>query len=623
VVDSIGNWKASVSALGDCEKERAAPLDTDDRRVESAEEADMLDAQAVVVRELQKCLRPHRGQVVKPQMSRIRPALDEPIQASQIRYPDREAGARREELHVPGECRRKVVEMFDEPERQHEVERARRKREEVGFVNLAADSGSPEVLASQRDALGAALDPLDACAEPFRVKNEPGGGSAADLEDTRTFLDGCARRESSRQRPLDWYARIRPRGELDAVEVLLFPEGLVDEVFRQPGDWRWSFSHGRGWNRQAMKAATSRQGKEGAAPRELWLLNEGEIMGGGEWTTLRLAGFAHTESPRPYAVRLLSPRQSLLGQSALVGGVEVVDLKLPPLRLTADLGTAVCVLRLRRLVRASAPDAVFVGITPRAHAYLLAAAATLRRPRSIVNLLIEQETAGRRSARFAYRHAGRLLALGENTKRTYERVLPGVPISSANNILTRKEFEHAAAAVPKQAETPPVLGFLGRLIPEKGLLELVEELAAVRNAWRKLLVAGPRQDERYASCVEERIAAVRVEDAIDVLGPVDTPSFLRRIDALVVPSTGTEGQPTVIIEALAHGVPVIVRKAVWSRELEGLPVQPYASVGEFAQALANLPSERADTAQLLQRFGPLQLLEAIEEAAPARSPARS
>jgi glycosyltransferase involved in cell wall biosynthesis len=80
--------------------------------------------------------------------------------------------------------------------------------------------------------------------------------------------------------------------------------------------------------------------------------------------------------------------------------------------------------------------------------------------------------------------------------------------------------------------------------------------------WAALRVAGARQDEHYAAEVERRIASSGLGDRVELLGHRDdVVAFLAEIDALVVPSVGNEGQPTVILEALATGVPVIGARA--------------------------------------------------------------
>ncbi len=79
-----------------------------------------------------------------------------------------------------------------------------------------------------------------------------------------------------------------------------------------------------------------------------------------------------------------------------------------------------------------------------------------------------------------------------------------------------------------------------------------------------------------------------------------------------MPSIGTEGQPTVIVEGLARGLPVIVRRPIWSRDFEGLPVLPYANPDELAAAIAQAQKlAPAAPEELERRFGPEQALDAL------------
>jgi glycosyltransferase involved in cell wall biosynthesis len=179
----------------------------------------------------------------------------------------------------------------------------------------------------------------------------------------------------------------------------------------------------------------------------------------------------------------------------------------------------------------------------------------------------------------------------------------------ANNVMPPDRLRALSALRRGQRDGPPVIGALARMIPEKGLLELLDELAAAPAAWSAARIGAEHEDPYYERRVNER-ADTRVE----LLGPVrDLPAFFGSIDVLVVPSTGKEGQPGVIVEALAAGRPVIARRPVWSRDYEGLPVVPYDD--DLAAALAELPTAPADPAALAERFGAGQLLGAIERAA--------
>jgi glycosyltransferase involved in cell wall biosynthesis len=157
---------------------------------------------------------------------------------------------------------------------------------------------------------------------------------------------------------------------------------------------------------------------------------------------------------------------------------------------------------------------------------------------------------------------------------------------------------------------------LARLIPEKGVLELVEDLARTPAAWSELRVAGDRQDASYAARIEARAAEVGLAERVALLGHVeDVPALLAQADALVVPSVGNEGQPTAILEALAAGVPVLVRRAIHSADYAGLPVLPYDGPGELAAGLGALPDRAAPVEELARRFGPEQAVEVLAAAA--------
>jgi glycosyltransferase involved in cell wall biosynthesis len=93
------------------------------------------------------------------------------------------------------------------------------------------------------------------------------------------------------------------------------------------------------------------------------------------------------------------------------------------------------------------------------------------------------------------------------------------------------------------------------------------------------------------------------------------PAFLADLDALVMPSTGSEAQGRVVIEALAHAVPVIVREHIYSVDFDGLPVMPYREATDLNAALGRLPVEPAPVQDLIRRFGPEQAIEAVDTAA--------
>jgi glycosyltransferase involved in cell wall biosynthesis len=347
--------------------------------------------------------------------------------------------------------------------------------------------------------------------------------------------------------------------------------------------------------------------------RGLWIFDHADIAGGGQRFALRLA--RHAADSGRMDVQMVCPADSALAHWSGNAGLPVTDADFPPF-LTAPAIAALA--RTRRLVGRMRSEQLIVANSARVQAYLFAASRLRRYRARVVNVMHEQDGARRLSARYAYRRFGSLLVIGDAAARAYRERLPGLAVHEANNFLTKVEiapFEalRADRSAPSDAA---VLGTLARMIPEKGLVELVEELAdgSARPLWKRLVVAAFPQDEAYERRLRARIGQLGLADVVELAGPRPATDVLAGVDALVVPSTGHEAQPTVIIEALAAGLPVIVRRPLWSSAYEGLPMLAYDSSADLAAALERLPPEPAATSAIAARFGPDQFMTALESA---------
>jgi glycosyltransferase involved in cell wall biosynthesis len=351
--------------------------------------------------------------------------------------------------------------------------------------------------------------------------------------------------------------------------------------------------------------------------RDFWFLDDARAYGGGQRNVLRLARFI-SSSGTARTARVLCPGDSELAKRCRATGLQVVEVRFPDLELLRAVRGARAVGALRHVLRAAGRDTVIVGFSLRTQVYAHTAALGLPASRQIVHFMVEQDSARRLSAQLLLRRYGAVVAVGDNAGRIYRELCRGASVRTVNNFLLPNEMSDAAAkAGPMPSIQPPALGVLARLIPEKGVVELVAELANAPGAWSRLVVAGAREDEGYARAVEECVSALGLDDRVRLLGNIeDLAAFFAEVHALVVPSVGKEGQPTVIIEALAHGRPAIVRAPIWSEDFRGLPVFPYGSASELERLLPGLDREPAFRREELERrFGPMQAVAALEQAA--------
>jgi glycosyltransferase involved in cell wall biosynthesis len=104
----------------------------------------------------------------------------------------------------------------------------------------------------------------------------------------------------------------------------------------------------------------------------------------------------------------------------------------------------------------------------------------------------------------------------------------------------------------------PVIGFLGRLVPEKGLGLLTRALDDVSTPWRALFVGNGPMESHLLKWSRRHPDRVRV---LTNVKHAEVPSHLNAMDLLCAPSQTTprwrEQFGRVVIEAFACGVPVI------------------------------------------------------------------
>ena len=130
-------------------------------------------------------------------------------------------------------------------------------------------------------------------------------------------------------------------------------------------------------------------------------------------------------------------------------------------------------------------------------------------------------------------------------KKSHQRVI-------YNSISPNDNFEEQSQT-PRSSEAK-VFGYIGRLEYDKGVMQLVDRV--------KQLPEGSDYRFVFAGTGEKRIESQLESDpAIDYRGFTKPADFFAEIDVLIVPSLWYEPMGRVVIEAYAHGIPVMVHGA--------------------------------------------------------------
>ena len=172
------------------------------------------------------------------------------------------------------------------------------------------------------------------------------------------------------------------------------------------------------------------------------------------------------------------------------------------------------------------------------------------------------------------------------------------------------------APQPEWAGEGPVVGYVGRIEPRKGTLDLVRAMAAVPQA-KLVLVGAPELGAPPSYEREVRHAAAALGDRVVFAGRVeDAPALMPWFDVLAVPSR-REPFGTVAAEAIAAGTPVVATRSGGMAEYvepgrDGELVEPgdvAALSAALTGVLAHRPTPVADP-----RFHPDAVADAVAAA---------
>jgi len=155
----------------------------------------------------------------------------------------------------------------------------------------------------------------------------------------------------------------------------------------------------------------------------------------------------------------------------------------------------------------------------------------------------------------------------EDQNTTNALIAMGMDADKIHLIPSGVDISLADKAVPpkldiRQGNAGPIIGYIGRVDPRKGVQYLIKAMSKVRRRYPKatlFLAGGSRHG--YEEVVQKLITQNDLAHSIKVLGRVDGDilPYYKLADLIVIPSL-SEGIPITLGEAMASRIPVVISK---------------------------------------------------------------
>jgi glycosyltransferase involved in cell wall biosynthesis len=291
-----------------------------------------------------------------------------------------------------------------------------------------------------------------------------------------------------------------------------------------------------------------------------------------------------------------------------------------------------CLRPLSRLIRSLRPGAV-LGFLPHVNILTILATRLARtgstivvtehnRPDAAMLDLMERGFArSHRLARVVYRFASAVVCCSPGVRDAWlaNRHVPAPLLHAILNPIVTDDMESEAAAPPSHpwADDPsiPMIVAAGRLAREKDLPTLLRAFARLRAARPARLVLLGEGDCRPE--LEALVDQLGLGDDVAMPGFCANPHAMFSRAALFALSSVSEGFPSVVVEALACGTPVVMTDCLTARDRELLGGWVHATVpagddSALAHALADALDHPCDPAVLKSRVRGLTVAAATD-----------
>jgi len=150
-------------------------------------------------------------------------------------------------------------------------------------------------------------------------------------------------------------------------------------------------------------------------------------------------------------------------------------------------------------------------------------------------------------------HPSDIIAVSEFVRDRYH--LHGIFPQATWHVVRNTEESASGYEAQKPCNDTFTFGFMGSIVPDKGIEILLEAYATLPKGSAKLVVAGSGE-ESYVAGLKERTKSLDVT----WLGHVPKDSFYDQVDVVVVPSLWHEPQALVLVESIRRQRPVIASR---------------------------------------------------------------
>ncbi len=197
---------------------------------------------------------------------------------------------------------------------------------------------------------------------------------------------------------------------------------------------------------------------------------------------------------------------------------------------------------------------------------------------------------------YAIRSCSRLLTVSRSLRREMLRL--GVERSRLQVVPNGVPAFEPIAACERMGQKLWRLGIVALMRPRKGVefaLEALSRLPAGKQVSLDLI--GGFETPEYEAQIRAQIATLGLQDRVQLVGfQTNVEDYVRRLDALLLPSLFGEGMPMVVLEALSAAVPVVATRVEGTPEVirhgvEGLLAEPRNSE-DFASQIDMMTSDR-------------------------------